>query len=83
MSHAEPGRQAHAVPSVGRIVHYVAHGPRCLPAWVCEVDRESGLVALFVVDAELGTSNGATFKRGVVSDEDAKAPGTWHWPELV
>jgi hypothetical protein len=71
-------------PSVGRIVHYVAFGtPKgeyqpgaCRPAIITEViDRESGDVKATIFQTE------GTFTKQCLHHDEAKAPGTWHWPE--
>ncbi len=73
-------------PSVGRIVHYVAYGTPggefpagvCRAAIITEVDvPPDECVALMVANP-----SGLYFNKEVEHDE-AKAPGTWHWPERV
>lgn len=77
------------VPSVGRIVHYVAYGtpggefPQgvCRAAVVTEVPTD-GRTALLASVCVLNPS-GFFFNRNLPNDEETKAPGTWHWPEKV
>ena len=72
--------------SVGRIVHYVAYGTPggefpagvCRAAVVTEVDETGEYVGLCVLNP-----TGQYFNRRIWHDEQAKAPGTWHWPERV
>jgi hypothetical protein len=75
-------------PSVGRIVHYVAYGGE-FPAGVCraavitDVDdltpnpRCSSTISVVVLNP-----TGLFFNHGIIQD-DAKTPGSWHWPERV
>lgn len=79
--------------SVGRIVHYVAYGTPggkfpagvCRAAIVTEVGGPLGggepdpgeRVGICVTNP-----TGLYFNRGIPYDE-AKRPGTWHWPERV
>lgn len=83
-------------PSVGRVVHYVSYGtpggefPSTCRAAI--VTATNGLVQYRpgvevasdaeVVDLAVLNPEGLFFNRGVVQDE-AKARGTWHWPERV
>lgn len=70
------------IPSVGRIVHYVAYGTPggeypagvCRAAIVTEVTRKAriGLAVL--------NPTGMFFNENVDYDPD-KTSGTWHWPE--
>lgn len=79
-------------PSVGRVVHYVSYGTpggeyqsECRAAVVTEltdaaVHEETGVpqpLGLAVLNP-----TGMFFNRHVEHDE-AKAGGTWHWPERV
>lgn len=82
------------LPSVGRIVHYVAYGTPggefpagvSRAAVITEVDpppppdelQGPAKVGLCVMNP-----TGLFFNRGVPQDEEHKAPGTWHWPERV
>ena len=68
-------RAVHAIPTVGRIVHYVGAGRRCLAAIVTSVHPDTGGPELYVLD-----SYGPFFKDGVIHDEEQR-PGTYHWPE--
>ena len=76
-------------PSVGRVVHYVAYGTPggefpagiCRAAVVTEVPtdgRSAELASVCVLNP-----TGFFFNRYLPHDEDAKLPGTWHWPERV
>lgn len=69
-------------PSVGRIVHYVSYGSADgthksghKAAMITDV-RADGTVALTVFNCK-----GMFFNEDVRQDEEAQAPGTWHWPE--
>jgi hypothetical protein len=70
-------------PSVGRIVHYMSYGskggeftPECRAAVVAELVSETH-TALVVMNPT------GLFFNTCEQDEDAKAGGTWHWPERV
>jgi hypothetical protein len=74
-------------PSPGRIVHYVPdeHATvlldRCHAAIVTGAsltDPESILLTVFPPGAFV-----LALHRPCPHDEEAKAPGTWHWPERV
>lgn len=81
------------VPSVGRVVHYVAYGTPggefpsgvCRAAVITEVGiplggsepDPDGRCSIFVMNP-----SGVFFNQGIKHDE-GKAPGTWHWPERV
>jgi len=77
------------IPSIGRIVHYVAHGSPvrpdgtqaypsvCRAAIITEAPAAGqGAVALAVLNP-----TGMFFHQNVEQDEDTHAGGTWHWPE--
>jgi hypothetical protein len=82
------------IPSVGRIVHYVAYGTPggefpagvCRAAVITEVERDYDDVPDGVVTGRVGVCvvipSGLFFNREISFDE-ARAPGTWHWPERV
>jgi hypothetical protein len=72
-------------PSIGRIVHYVSYGTpggeyekACRAAIVTEVDDFGSGVGLGVVNP-----TGIFLNQHVPHDQEEKAGGTWHWPELV
>jgi hypothetical protein len=75
------------VPSVGRVVHYVAYGTPggeypagiCRAAIITEVEPGSveDRVGLCVLNP-----TGQFFNRSVRYSE-YNMPGTWHWPEYV
>lgn len=81
------------LPSVGRVVHYVAYGTPggefpagvCRAAIVTEVGYSGAAGEPAVVSAGLCILNptGQFFNRGLLQDEATKKPGTWHWPERV
>jgi len=65
-------------------MHYVSYGtpggeyaPEHRAATVTAVN-DDGTVDLFVMNP-----SGVFFNRGVVIDDETKAPGTCHWPEYV
>lgn len=73
-------------PTVGRDVHYVAHGSadgkypqgKHRAAKVTDVpDGELG-IHLFVMNP-----TGTQHVFNVIEDPEGKTPGTWHWPERV
>jgi hypothetical protein len=83
-------------PSVGRMVHYMARGsadgvfpPVCRVAVITEVDElgtrpEHGIphVGLCVINPT-GLFFHPLADRGGLKYDEGKAPGTWHWPEMV
>lgn len=75
------------VPSVGRIVHYVAYGTpggefpakAHRAAIVTAVEDEAGhMVSLCVLNP-----TGMFFDRHLPYDSTAQMSGTWHWPERM
>lgn len=71
-------------PSVGRVVHYRAHGspngqhkPEARAALITEVISDE-LVGLAVLNP-----SGMYFDRNVKFDETGKTPGCWFWPPFV
>lgn len=67
------------VPSVGRIVHYVADSGAHRPAIV--IDPGDGeTIALF---AFLMMDEGSTLWDMACRHDETCAPLTWHWPEYV
>ncbi len=77
------------IPSVGRVVHYVAYGTPggefpagvCRAAIITEVHNPGNLDS--VLSVCVFNPTGQFFNVGIYHDEDTKAPGTWHWPEFV
>lgn len=73
-------------PTIGRIVHYQSYGtPKgeyastCRAAVVAAVDNPgTQALSLVVLNPE-----GLFFNRDVLPDEETKAGGTWHWPEMA
>lgn len=71
------------VPSVGRVVHYVAFGtpggeyPSVHRAAII-TETVGGRVALCILNP-----TGMFFNLDVPEDQTGRAPGTWHWPERV
>ena len=64
--------------SVGRVVHYMGRGDRCLAAVIVNVWSQDGMVnlAVFTNAAELQSHTSVSYN----SENDN---GTWHWPERV
>jgi hypothetical protein len=75
------------MPTVGRIVHYVAYGTPGgeFPAGICRAAIITEVGAGWI-DGEVGLAilnpTGLFFNERVPFDVNA-APGTWHWPEIV
>ncbi len=68
--------------SVGRVVHFVGSASNRRGEGVCRAaiviaSKDDGSVGLCVFNPQT-----VLFKHNVKLDE-AKASGTWHWPELV
>jgi hypothetical protein len=82
-------------PSVGRIVHYVsygtpvrddgsqAYGSQCRAATITEVAPGQDEPVGLCVQNPSGLFFHPLAEGGIPHDEDAKAGGTWHWPERV
>lgn len=77
-------------PSVGRIVHYQAHGSpngqhrsRPRAAVITEVlEAPDGTLNHDVVDLAVLNPTGMFFNQGCLYDPDG-GPGTWRWPPKV
>ena len=82
-------------PSVGRIVHYImtpdwiGHDGHCMAAIVTGIpspaDPHAVNLHVHIDDSGavyLGGGGPVHFVKAVPHDE-AKSPGTWHWPERV
>lgn len=80
---------AQQVPSVGRIVHYVAFGS---PGGKFPVGACRAAIVTQITDP--GSAHGAMLDLAVFNpagmyfvlcpeDQDGKEPGSWHWPEYV
>lgn len=79
-------------PLLGSLVHFVTMRGAHRPAIVVEdwpqveAYREDNRVNLqvFTDSSNDGTQgmNGLLWRTSVPQDEDGKAPGTWHWPEM-
>lgn len=74
-------------PSVGRVVHYTSYGTpggeygsECRAATITELTGDPDHVDQ--VGLAVMNPTGMFFNRAVQHDE-AKAGGTWHWPERV
>jgi hypothetical protein len=70
---------AEQVPSIGRIVHFVATNGAHVPADICGT-WDDGRVNLFVKDSTVGR---AYFEYSVPFEPTGTAPGSCHWPEYV
>lgn len=79
---------AEQVPSVGRVVHYVAYGT---PGGEFPAGAHR---AAIITDAGMATPGcaiaicvlnptGLFFNQGIAYDPTGQTPGTWHWPEYV
>ena len=71
-------------PSVGRMVHYVSYGTpggeytsTCRAAIIAGVQGWGDKCELVVLNPT------GLFFNECEHDEDEKAGGTWHWPEIV
>lgn len=78
-----------ATPSVGRIVHYVSYGTpggeyvsECRAAIIAGIPKRTRSAASKGEDLVVLNPQGMFFNR-CLQDEDTKAGGTWHWPEVV
>lgn len=80
---------ANQVPSIGRIVHYVAYGTpggefpagahrAAIVTDVHNPDEPTSVLSLCVINP-----TGLFFNVGIYYDSSAQLPGTWHWPEYV
>lgn len=85
---------ADQVPSIGRVVHYVAYGTpggefpagAHRAAIITEVDTlDAPIYDTPIRSVGLAVLNptGLFFHRGVLMDPTGTTPGTWHWPEFV
>jgi hypothetical protein len=74
------------VPSVGRVVHYVAYGTpggeyragAHRAAIITDAPISSRVVGLCILNP-----TGLFFNVATPYDETGETPGTWHWPEYV
>jgi hypothetical protein len=77
------------VPSIGRIVHYVAYGTpngeykagahrAAIVTDVYNHGEPEGMLSLCVF-----SPFGMLFSVGCSYDASGEKPGTWHWPEFV
>jgi hypothetical protein len=80
------------VPSVGRVVHYVAYGTPGgeFPAGAHRaaiVTEVNGLLPEkpdhYIVGLCVLNPTGMYFNREIVYDATGQTPGSWHWPEYV
>lgn len=86
---------AEQVPSIGRVVHYVAYGTpggefpagAHRAAIITEVYATPTRENLDHVSTDVGlcvlNPTGMYFQRRVPLDVAGQTPGTWHWPEYV
>ncbi len=78
-------------PSVGRIVHYVSYGTpggeygsECRAAVIAGVPKKATRARpATAVDLVVLNPGGVFFNQVCRQDEETKAGGTWHWPEIV
>lgn len=83
-------------PSVGRTVHYVAHGTpiredgtqafptACRAAIITAVNGPAGEAGGGIVDLAVLNPTGMFFNQDVCHvNADARLGGSWHWPEIV
>jgi hypothetical protein len=86
MSEPSPRKQ---VPSVGRVVHYVAYGTPGgeFPAGIC---RAAIITQVHADEMFQNESVGlcvlnptGQFFNTVVAHDEGKRVGSWHWPEFV
>jgi hypothetical protein len=79
------------VPSIGRVVHYVAYGT---PGGEFPAGAHRAAIITEVLDGGPGIGidsislcvlnpTGMYFQRRVAFDSTGQTPGTWHWPEYV
>jgi hypothetical protein len=81
--------EAEMVPNIGLVVHYVLDGDpgagRHAPAIIVNVEgKDTDTLELQVFSGRVPFKPGylPVERHGAVAhDENAKAPGTWHWPE--
>ncbi len=73
------------MPSVGRIVHYVAYGTPGgeFPAGVCRAAIITEVEISKHISIMVANPTGLFFNRDIPHDEEKKAPGSWHWPERI
>lgn len=72
-------------PSIGRIVHYVAHGS---PDGTYKPGEHRAAIITAVhnetaISAAVLNPTGLQFAASLFQDEGEKKPGSWHWPERV
>jgi len=87
-------RPSELIPSVGRIVHYVAYGTpggefpagvhrAAIITEVHDTIRDQSQPDPEMVGLQVINPTGVFFNTAVKHDEDTKAPGSWHWPEMM
>lgn len=77
-------------PTIGRIVHYVSFGTpggeytsECRAAIVAGIPKRTRSASSKGEDLVVLNPTGLFFNQRCLQDEDGKAGGTWHWPEIV
>lgn len=79
-----------ALPSVGRIVHYVSYGTpggeyqsQCRAAIITEVSGKAPADANVYASLAVLNPTGFFFNEHLPQDETTHRGGTWHWPERI
>jgi hypothetical protein len=72
------------IPSIGRIVHYIAYGT---PGGEYLPEHRAAIITSVGVNGQVSLAvlnpSGMFFNECVAYDDTAQCGGTWHWPEMV